>query len=363
MGLHAINSLVIIIMFGSLVLLGFLNLTNALRVNRQGNFYFGLMLLAWASFWLEEIAGFASFEISSSILTWILSCFQILTPLFLYLSIRFYSYPNYRFSLKDLKHFIIPAIFLTLHIVKLQSIEKISILNTLLAILIFYQAFFYLVLSYIQTRKHRVRLNRFESSLQGRNLKWFEYILMQVFIICTTALISNLLGHEAPGIFMNIANLVVVFIVAYQSIGQKEIYNINNNSEADLDYLEERPERRKLMPDSELAMLKHELENVMTTRKPYLDSNINLVKMAEMLDISAHQLSYIINTGFNVSFFQFINQYRVERAKKLLLQNSNNFTILAIAFESGFNSKTAFNSTFKKITGQTPTQFISRQKG
>jgi AraC-like DNA-binding protein len=76
------------------------------------------------------------------------------------------------------------------------------------------------------------------------------------------------------------------------------------------------------------------------------------------MNITSHQLSYVINTGFNENFFRFINQYRVEKAKELLLlEEMNRLSILGIAFESGFNSKTSFNTTFKKFTGQTPSAF------
>jgi AraC-like DNA-binding protein len=95
----------------------------------------------------------------------------------------------------------------------------------------------------------------------------------------------------------------------------------------------------------------------MAAERPYLDSNLNLVKLAERLDLTPHKLSYTINAGYQLNFFQFVNQYRVEKAKELLLNNHQNYTVLAIAFESGFNSKTAFNTTFKKICGQTPTEF------
>jgi len=99
----------------------------------------------------------------------------------------------------------------------------------------------------------------------------------------------------------------------------------------------------------------------MDHQKPYLDSELNLIKLAELIGITPHQLSYIVNTGFNENFFQYINTYRVEKAKELLLQEEmNKLSVLGIAFESGFNSKTSFNTTFKKITGQTPTEFKKR---
>jgi AraC-like DNA-binding protein len=102
----------------------------------------------------------------------------------------------------------------------------------------------------------------------------------------------------------------------------------------------------------------------MMIKKPYLDSELNLIKLAELLQMTPHQLSYIINNGFNENFFQYVNGYRVEKAKELLVEDEmNKLSILGIAFESGFNSKTSFNTTFKKFTGQTPSEFKTRSSG
>src|SRR5690606_35792170 len=104
--------------------------------------------------------------------------------------------------------------------------------------------------------------------------------------------------------------------------------------------------------------IKTRLTDAMQKQKPYLESDLNLIKLANLLSVSTHQLSYVINTGFNKNFFQYINEYRIEKAKKLLSDNTNdNLSILGIAFESGFNSKTSFNTTFKKMTGKTPSEF------
>jgi len=99
--------------------------------------------------------------------------------------------------------------------------------------------------------------------------------------------------------------------------------------------------KRKIISDEELVRLKS-----------------RLTELAELVNITAHQLSYLLNSDFNESFFLFINKYRVEKAKELLLREEmNNLSILGIAFESGFNSNISFNSTFKKITNQTPSEF------
>jgi AraC-like DNA-binding protein len=65
----------------------------------------------------------------------------------------------------------------------------------------------------------------------------------------------------------------------------------------------------------------------------------------------------LINEEFLVNFYDFVNKYRVEEAKRLLLDNNRNYKIIAIAYEVGFNSKATFNRVFKKFTGLTPSDF------
>lgn len=94
------------------------------------------------------------------------------------------------------------------------------------------------------------------------------------------------------------------------------------------------------------------------TEKPYQESELTIGELAERVSIPPHYLSQIINEKLKCSFLDFINEYRVEDAKgKLKNENYANYTIIAIAYEAGFNSKTAFYTAFKKFTGTTPSQY------
>lgn len=357
---HTIDNFVTIIMFGGLLLLAFIKLANPLRINRKGNFFFGILLLLWASFWFEEISKLAGIPTIPLQHVWILQLGQFYSPIFLYFSIRFYSNPGYRFVWKDSKHLIIPLLFLLLVFLspKTNSSELNPIALIVFSPLMFLQAFFYIILSYFRTKQHRERLVRYESSIQGKDLNWIEYIIAQVLVISIIALIYNLIGQESPGLIMNCINLMAVLMVAYHSLAQKEIFHAFLIKESSIDNLEEVDLKRKVMANNDLNIQKKRLMKLMTDQLCFLDCNLNLVKLSTLIDLTPHQLSYVINTGFNMNFFQFVNQYRIEKAKELLINNSKNYTILAIAYDSGFNSKTAFNTTFKKITGQTPTEFL-----
>ena len=95
----------------------------------------------------------------------------------------------------------------------------------------------------------------------------------------------------------------------------------------------------------------------MDSNKPYLKSDLKISELADSLTVPYYQLSQLINDEFLVNFYDFINKYRVEEAKKLLIEDTNNYKILAIAYEVGFNSKATFNRVFKKFTDLTPSEF------
>ena len=96
----------------------------------------------------------------------------------------------------------------------------------------------------------------------------------------------------------------------------------------------------------------------MEKEKPYLNGKLSLKEVADSLNISVNHLSQVINEQTGMSFFDFVNKYRIEEVKVRLTDPKNEqFTLLAIAFDCGFNSKSSFNSIFKKIMGFTPSQF------
>jgi AraC-like DNA-binding protein len=97
------------------------------------------------------------------------------------------------------------------------------------------------------------------------------------------------------------------------------------------------------------------LNDLMEYEKLYMDSELTLGELSRRLGITTHQLSEIMNRGLSGNFKQYINSLRVEAAKKMLSEGDR--TVLAIAFDCGFNSKASFNSVFSKVTGMTPSEY------
>jgi AraC-like DNA-binding protein len=97
----------------------------------------------------------------------------------------------------------------------------------------------------------------------------------------------------------------------------------------------------------------------MNSEKMYLANDLSLPKLAKRMEASCNESSFVINELYGDNFYNFVNKYRIEEAKMLLLSEKyNRLNILGIAYESGFNSKTTFNTTFKKYTGVSPTDFV-----
>jgi AraC-like DNA-binding protein len=96
----------------------------------------------------------------------------------------------------------------------------------------------------------------------------------------------------------------------------------------------------------------------MTDNKPYLDENLSLTTLAQQVELTTNQLSQVINQETAANFFNFINGYRVEAVKEKLKDPAfAHYSILAIGYECGFQSKSSFNKVFKQLVGKTPLEF------
>lgn len=112
----------------------------------------------------------------------------------------------------------------------------------------------------------------------------------------------------------------------------------------------------------QMSEYKAMLENLMSAEQLFLRSDLTLPRLAKVIGCSVNHLSQVINSGFGMSFFDYLNRYRVQYAMAMLGkpdQQSN--VILNIAFAVGFNSNSAFYAAFKKCAGQTPAQYRKSQ--
>lgn len=355
---------------GTSLLLAFLIFTNTQKINIKANkwfsgFIFSVFLIAFLTVlddWNRAEDHFLLAIIS------ILTCFSI-GPLF-YFSISYFTNPNASWNNKNYFHFLIPVL-ITVFTTFLNSSEDNdmnlflakSIEITLITILII-QLLLYPILSYIKLVKHKKNIHFFSSNTEKIDLKWLQYLSISIVIMIFFWIIEIIL--DAVSIKIQIIPYINetiylsgIFFITHNWLKQTEIYPFNTTINIDeiineLNASEEK--KKKLIEDNDLQDFKEKLLQIMNDKKPFLDGELNLEKLALEMNTSTHILSYIINTGFNENFYQFINRYRIEEAKKLI-KNATDLSLLGIGFAVGFNSKTTFNTTFKKLTHKTPSEY------
>lgn len=106
------------------------------------------------------------------------------------------------------------------------------------------------------------------------------------------------------------------------------------------------------------------IKSHMESEKPFTNSELKLNTLAEQLSLSANQVSQVINDVAGQNFSDFINQYRIEEAKKIIINDDKNLKLIEVAYDAGFNNKTSFNNAFKKFTNYSPSEFqqLNRKK-
>ncbi|TGK37500.1 AraC family transcriptional regulator [Leptospira gomenensis] len=124
---------------------------------------------------------------------------------------------------------------------------------------------------------------------------------------------------------------------------------------------EEKKYKNTQLKSVDLDRLENKLNNLFEEKKIYKEENLGLARLSEELGISPHQLSEYLNLHLKKNFFQLVNGYRIREAKRLLL-HSPETTVLSIAYEVGFQSKSSFNDSFRKEAGLSPTEFRKKTR-
>ncbi len=222
----------------------------------------------------------------------------------------------------------------------------------------------YFVLSYKKFQESKKSSHDFSS--KEVNLDWLGKLIPIFGIVWTVLIVIALVHHIfhlfsmefcTNGLFLSLSAFII--LIGYFGFKQKEVFH--NYSPDNENAIAVKPETKyaaSKLEDEELRKCCDKVSHYMTTERPYLDSDITLPKLAAELNVSTHHLSQIINEVHGKNFFNFINEYRVNEVKRKIQDPAfDNYSLLGIAFESGFNSKSAFNRVFKNLTGTTPSEY------
>jgi AraC-like DNA-binding protein len=237
---------------------------------------------------------------------------------------------------------------------------------------------FYLILSLRKLFRH-ARVIRDQFSSIGRiSLTWLRSLLIALCMLYVIYLFGVFFSDQF-GIaketkdFLYVMIVIAIYTMGYLGLRQPAIFSylpaatdaVQTESPQSTDEIEsenifskqKRKYERSALDDEMSTALLSELQSHMSAAKPYLDSALTLADLAKQLGISSNYLSQVINEQLDKNFFDFINYYRVEEAKLLLSDPAQaGSSIVSIAMEAGFNSKSAFYTAFKKHTGITPSQ-------
>lgn len=156
--------------------------------------------------------------------------------------------------------------------------------------------------------------------------------------------------------YISFAMSAFIYLIGYIGYAQPSILDYKTAAE-----IEEAKYKNSGLSEEKSVQLKEALESLVSSEQVYLNRDLKLDDLAEMLNVSKHHISQVLNNELQSTFSQFINAYRVEAAKKILAKGKNGLNMHGIAIESGFNNKTTFNLAFKRHTGITPSQYRSKQ--
>jgi AraC-like DNA-binding protein len=222
-------------------------------------------------------------------------------------------------------------------------------------------AFVYFVMSLRLVFRYQRHLSATSTSIDRSYLRWLllfsSFLIVPLVAILIVAFTQYQLVSITAFAFSFVSFIVMVYFVALLKPSLFHRFPNRIDEESAETVAQKKYEGSNLRDSQKNAMVAKLLDYV-ATEKPYLEPELTLGQLAERIGIPAHYLSQVINEKMEQSFGDFINNYRVEKAKSMLTDDQySHFTIMATAYEAGFNSKTAFYEAFKRFTGTTPSKY------
>lgn len=356
-----------------------------LLLSKKGRNQADVFLGAWMIIISLQIFGYYSFvsEMIYSVpeLMWLNLPYTFLHGPMLYLYTCSLTNPERFTSKKWLFHFALPLLmaFSALPIMFLEESERIMIYKNNgkgaehfmpdWTVLQTVSGLVYIIITTILLQKHKKRiLNQF-SYQEKINLNWLRFLLYGMGI--TWVIIIS--GGSDQWIFST--STVLLVFIGYFGIKQAGIFTDSKaepepqeefmNEELNVlgPAIEKRKYAKSSLDEKTAKDLQRSLQHLMATERLFTEPELTLKDLATRLEIHPNYLSQVINDLEGVNFYDYINSLRIQEFKKMAaLQENQKFTILAMAYECGFNSKSAFNRCFKKATDFSPSEYLKSIK-
>ena len=239
---------------------------------------------------------------------------------------------------------------------QLNNYVIVSLANIFITI----QIAVYLIVVFVMIYKYKRELKNKQSNINQNQNTWlniFIYGYLIAYLITTLCRLGLYVLNDFRELFIFVSffSFFIYFILLF--------FNAITNPEIFQKIEEKQETKTHSIPKQEAYFLLKQVNDYMIYNEPFLNPELSLKQLASEIKTPERLLSGVINQYKNQNFYDFINSYRIEKAKKLIIsENSKKKTIQEILYDSGFNSKSTFNLAFKKCTGITPTEFKKTQK-
>ncbi len=359
---------------GSISLLGFIILTNPREINVLGNRLLAIFLFLVAIIIFDKGLIDGNFYQNQLEFSGMSDVLLLFVPPTLYLSVGYFVSLDKAFDRKDLKHYLAPVLLspIALYVIfnaieyKLNTSQSATCAEFGIDLCFLFSIAFYLFLSYAKLQKHQKNIELFTAETDTIDLNWLKYSLLGIAGMGIVFFAEFYFNSPTVFKYASIGYLIATYILSYFALRQSEIFPFDAQERVEIKDIiaEQNPteqdpiQKQERLSENVLLPLKIRLLELMQNEKIHLEDDLNLPKLAQKMSISTHDLSYLLNEGFGKSFFQFINDYRIEDAKKLLAsEKHDHLNMVGIAYAAGFSSKTTFYTAFKKATNQSPSEF------
>ncbi len=299
----------------------------------------------------------------------------------LFLYIKFQTTENMKFRWTNILHFIpFLAVFVTAIVFRGRPVMRLDDFwhtDPFLSFRLIYGLSFFIsittysTVAFVLINRHQRNMQNLVSYTSGKiTLSWLLVISISFYLTYVAVFILGvyIIFARDPTYDPTLPSYfgLTFFAFAFSFYGFKQPGIFNEILSEHRGYKKTKPPAEVPEPKYERSGLKdkdaekylQQLLKYMDREKPFLDVDLTIHDMSSALDIPRHYLTQVINGLLGKNFYTFINEYRIQEVKKLLISDDYlKYTLTAIAFEAGFNSKSSFNSIFKNSTGMTPSQY------